>query len=156
MGHYLSRAFLQRKESMSQATISEIINAPAKQVFEVISDYHKYPEFLSDVKRVSIIDTVNDRKLVEFEIQIIKTFRYQIWLTEKPFSEISWKFHTGDLFKENSGQWLLKELGDGKTQVEYNIAAKFGLFVPGMIEKKLIEVNLPSMMKSYKNRIESL
>jgi coenzyme Q-binding protein COQ10 len=139
---------------MAQAAISEIFNAPPKAVFSVVADFGHYPEFISDVKRVSIIDTQGDKKLVEYEISIIKTFRYQIWTTEKPYSEISWKFHTGDLFKDNFGKWTFKELEGGRTSVEYSISAKFNLFVPGMIEKKLIEVNLPSMMKAFKQRVE--
>lgn len=139
---------------MGKASISEVFNAPAKAIFNVITDYGRYPEFLPEVKRVSVIDSKPEKKLVEFELQIVKTFRYQLWLIEKPYFEVSWKFHTGDIFKENSGHWKLKELEDGKTQVEYEIMAKFGLFVPGMIEKKLIEVNLPSMMKAYRERIE--
>jgi coenzyme Q-binding protein COQ10 len=141
---------------MSQASTSEVFNSPIKTVFKVLADYSSYPQVTTDIKRVSIIDDTPEKKLVEFELQIIKSFRYQLWLFEKPFNEISWKFHSGDLFKENTGSWKLKDLGDGKTQVDYMINAKFGLFVPGMIEKKLIEVNLPSMMKAYKTRAENL
>src|ERR1039457_5579343 len=140
---------------MAHAKTNENFNAPIEKVFKVISDYSSYPKFLNDVKRVSIIDDKGDKKLVEFELQMMKSFRYQLWLTEKHNEEVSWKFHTGDVFKENSGHWRLKDLGDGKTEVHYEISAKFGLLVPGMIEKKLIEVNLPSMMRVYKERAES-
>jgi coenzyme Q-binding protein COQ10 len=141
---------------MSQVSTTETFNAPIKTVFKMLTDYGNYPLITSDIKRVSVIDDGPEKKLVEFEIQIIKSFRYQVWLYEKPFSELSWRFHSGDLFKENTGSWKLKDLGENKTQVDYSLSAKFGLFVPGMIEKKLIEVNLPSMMKSYKTRAESL
>jgi coenzyme Q-binding protein COQ10 len=140
---------------MAQASISEIFNAPQKASFQAVADYSNYPSFLDDVKRISIIDGSADKKLVEYELQIIKSFRYQLWTFEKPFSEISWKFHSGDLFKENFGKWSFKDLGDGRTQVDYNITAKFNLFVPGMIEKKVVEVNLPKMMNAFKQRAES-
>jgi ribosome-associated toxin RatA of RatAB toxin-antitoxin module len=139
---------------MGQAKTKEIFNAPMDRVFKVVTDYNSYPTFMSDVKRTSIIESTAEKKLVEFEIQIIKTFRYQLWLMEAPLEEVSWKFHSGELFKENSGGWKLKDLGGGKTEAEYSINAKFGIFVPGMIEKKLIEVNLPSMMAAFKKKIE--
>lgn len=139
---------------MSHASLTEIFHAPIRTVYKVLVDYSAYPEIISDIKRVSIIDDSPEKKLVEFELQMIKSFRYQLWLYEKPFSQVSWKFHSGDMFKENTGSWTLKEEGADKTQVVYEISAKFGLFVPGMIEKKLIEVNLPSMMNSYKLRAE--
>jgi coenzyme Q-binding protein COQ10 len=141
---------------MGQATTSAVFNAPLKKVFQAITDYNKYPEFMSDVKRVSVVESTAEKKLVEFELSIIKTFRYQLWLFEQPENEVSWKFHTGDIFKDNSGYWKLKDMGDGKTHVDYMINAKFGILVPGMIEKKLIETNLPSMMEAFKKRSESL
>jgi ribosome-associated toxin RatA of RatAB toxin-antitoxin module len=141
---------------MGQASTSEIFNAPVETVFKVLSDYNNYPKVLSDVKRASILESGPDKKLVEFEINVIKTFRYQLWLFEKPSEELSWRFHSGELFKENTGSWKLKSLGDGRTHVDYTITAKFGVFVPGMIEKKLIEVNLPTMMKSFRSAIEGL
>jgi coenzyme Q-binding protein COQ10 len=141
---------------MGQANTSGIFKAPIAKVFKVITDYGSYPQFMSDVKRVSVIEAGPDKKLVEYELQIIKTFRYQLWMFEKAPTDVSWKFHTGEMFKENSGSWKLTDLGDGTTKAEYSLTAKFGVFVPGMIEKKLIEVNLPTMMKSFTQRIESL
>jgi len=140
---------------MGQATTSEIFNAPLEKVFKVISNYNSYPEFLTDIKRVSVLESSGPRKLVEFELHVIKRFRYQLWLAENPNEEVSWTFHSGEIFKENTGSWKLKDLGDGRTHADYSIVAKFGVFVPGMIEKMLIEVNLPVMMKSFKKQIEA-
>jgi coenzyme Q-binding protein COQ10 len=139
---------------MGQATTSEIFNAPIERVFKVISDYSNYPQFLTDIKRVSVLESSGNRKLVEFELHIIKRFRYQLWLTETPNQDVTWKFHTGEIFKENTGSWKLKDMGDNRTHADYSIAAKFGVFVPGMIEKTLIEINLPTMMKSFKKQVE--
>ncbi|MCC6278449.1 MAG: SRPBCC family protein [Oligoflexia bacterium] len=141
---------------MTSATISDVFNAPAKAVFKVVSDYSRYPEILPEVKRISIIDSGPDKKLVEYELQVIKTFRYQLMTYEKPYSEISWKLHSGDLFKENWGKWTFRDLPDGKCQVDYNINIKLTLFVPGMIEKKLVEVNLPTMMRAFKEQVEGI
>jgi coenzyme Q-binding protein COQ10 len=140
---------------MGKASTTAIFEAPIEKAFKIISDYSNYPQFMSDVKRVSIIESSAEKKLVEFELQIIKTFRYQLWMTEVANSEVTWRFHSGEIFKANSGSWNLKDLEGGRTQAEYTIDAKFGIFVPGMIEKKLIEVNLPVMMKAFKTKIEA-
>lgn len=141
---------------MGKATTTATFEAPIETVFKVITDYSGYPQFMSDVKRVSVIESNDEKKLVEFELHIIKTFRYQLWMTETPNTEVAWRFHAGEIFKDNSGSWKLKDLGGKKTLGEYTLDAKFGIFVPGMIEKKLIEVNLPTMMKAFKTRIEGL
>ena len=96
---------------MGQANTSGTFNAPIDKVYKVLADYSSYPQFMPEVKKVSILESSPEKKLVEYELQIIKTFRYQIWLFEKPNSEITWKFHTGEIFKENSGFWKLTDLG---------------------------------------------
>jgi coenzyme Q-binding protein COQ10 len=141
---------------MAKAKTSEIFNGSLKRVYEVLSDYSKYPEFLPEVKRASVLESGPEKKLVEFEVQVIKTFRYQLWFLEIPNKEVTWKFHSGEIFKDNSGSWKLKDVGKGQTRADYEIEAKFGMFVPGMIEKKLIEVNFPIMMKAFKARVEDL
>src|SRR5580698_9650937 len=99
---------------MGLATTTEIFNAPVETAFKVISDYGSYPQFMTDVKRVSIIEASTEKKLVEFELQIIKSIRYQLWMTEVANSEVTWRFHSGEMFKENSGSWKLKDLGGNK------------------------------------------
>ena len=39
---------------MAQASKSITINVPPERLFDVISDYEKYPEFLPEVKQVKI------------------------------------------------------------------------------------------------------
>src|ERR1700722_2873942 len=137
---------------MGQPAASGIFNATIDKTFKVIADFSSYPQFMPEVKRVSVIETTGEKKLVEWELSIIKTFRYQLWMFEKPNTEVTWKFHTGEIFKENSGSWKLTDLGNGTTKADYDLTAKFGVFVPGMIEKKLISSNLPTMMKQFKER----
>src|ERR1700677_4122289 len=100
---------------MAQAVTTEIFNAPVERVFKIISDYSNYPQFMTDVKRVSVIESSAEKKLVEYELQIIKTFRYQLWMTEVLNTEIAWRFHSGEIFKENTGSWKFKGLDGNKT-----------------------------------------
>src|ERR1700677_2120775 len=101
---------------MGKATTTATFEAPIEKAFKVISDYGSYPQFMSDVKRVSVIESSAEKKLVEFELQIIKSIRYQLWMTEVPNTDVAWRFHSGEMFKENSGFWKLKDLGDGRTE----------------------------------------
>ena len=73
---------------------------------------------------------------------------------EKP-NKISWSLHSGDIFKESNGSWVLEE-EDGKTRATYKVEAKFKGFVPSPIAKGLVSVNLPNMMKAYHNRVKEV
>lgn len=140
---------------MTSAETSDVFNCTPTQFFKIVSDYEKYPEFLTEVKSCKVLKTEGNRKLVEYNISLIKTFKYTLWMTEKEPNEVSWEFASGDVFKKNSGAWKMSEEG-GKTRANYQVTTDFTLFVPGPIAKALVTVNLPSMMSAYQKRVAAL
>ncbi|MCS6838352.1 MAG: SRPBCC family protein [Bdellovibrionaceae bacterium] len=139
---------------MAQVVHTEVFNCSPETFFKIVTDYEKYPEFLSDVKKIRILKNEGDRKLVEYTISVIKTFVYQLWMTEKPFKEVSWELAGGDLFKKSEGYWKLESLEGGKkTRATYGVDVEFNFLVPKPIAKALVNSNLPSMMESYHKRI---
>jgi len=55
---------------MAGATRSIEVNAPAEVLFDVIADYEKYPEFLSDMESVRVLRTDGDDAQVEFTLNL--------------------------------------------------------------------------------------
>lgn len=138
---------------MAAASTVETFPCTPEQFFAIVSDYEKYPEFLSEVKSCKVIKTEGNKKLVEYNVNVIKTFTYRVWITEEPNKRVSWTFESGDLFKTTNGSWDLTDVG-GKTQVKYAVDATFKVFVPGPVAKALVNVNLPNMMKAYQQRVK--
>jgi ribosome-associated toxin RatA of RatAB toxin-antitoxin module len=139
---------------MAAASTTEIFPCTNEQFFNIIADYEKYPEFLSEVKKCKVLKTEGNKKLVEFHVSVIKTFSYRMWMTETAPRSITWTLDGGDLFKTSSGSWKLQDL-NGKTKAEYAVDATFKVFVPGPVAKALVNVNLPNMMKAYQERVKS-
>lgn len=140
---------------MASASTTEIFNCNNDEFYKIISDYAKYPEFLSEVKKCEVVKTDGNRKLVEYSVSMIKNFKYRLWMVEAPPASIIWTFDSGDIFKTSTGSWALQE-ENGKTKATYAVDATFNLFVPGPISKALVSVNLPNMMKAYHQRIKKL
>lgn len=140
---------------MAGASTTQTFDCQRDQLFSVITDYEKYPEFLSEVKSCRVVRTDGNRKLVEFNVSVIKTFTYRLWITEEPPGRVSWILESGDLFKTSVGSWDLSEV-NGQTQAKYAVEATFKVFVPGPVAKALVNVNLPNMMQSYQKRVREL
>lgn len=138
---------------MASASTTEIFPCTPQQFYAIVTDYEKYPEFLSEVKKCTVVKTDGNKKLVEFNVSVIKTFSYRLWITENPNKGLSWTLDSGDLFKTSTGSWDLNDLG-GKTKADYKVDATFKVFVPGPVAKALVNVNLPNMMKSYQERVK--
>jgi coenzyme Q-binding protein COQ10 len=139
---------------MAEASTTELFQCSPEQLYNIITDYSRYPEFLSEVKKCEVAKTEGNRKLINYEVSVIKTFKYNLWMTETP-SMVNWEFASGDLFKSMKGFWKLAEEA-GKCRATYSIEATFGVFVPGPIANALISVNLPNMISAYHKRIKQL
>jgi ribosome-associated toxin RatA of RatAB toxin-antitoxin module len=140
---------------MATASTSEVFNCTPAEFFKIISDYPNYPQFLSEVKSCKVVRTDGNRKLVEYSVALIKSFKYSLWMTEVEPTSITWEFAGGDIFKTMKGSWKLEDQA-GKCKATYHVEATFGMFVPGPITKALLDVNLPNMVSSYHKRIKSL
>ncbi len=140
---------------MADAKTTELFNCTPNQFYTIVADYEKYPEFLSEVKHCKVTKVEGSRKLVEYTVNVIKDFKYRLWMNEEPNKRVSWVLESGDLFKVSNGYWNIEEEG-GKTRATYFVEAKFNMFVPGPIAKALVNVNLPNMVSSYRKRVEEL
>ena len=140
---------------MPGATRAVVINTPVEKVFAVIKDYERYPEFLPEVKSTRISNRQGDEVDVHYEVDVLKKIRYTLRLKEEPPSRISWTFVEGELMRDNRGNWLLEDLGGGKTRATYNIEMKLGPLVPKSIVNVLVDSSLPKMLEAFKKRAES-
>ncbi len=141
---------------MSHATASIEIPAPIKNVFEVISDFEAYPEFLGETQKVVIEKKSGKNMVVTFTIAMIKKITYTLDIKLNPLHGLSWKLIKGDMMKHNSGQWKLSEVKKDLTKAIYEIDMDFGGMVPKALTNKLVGTNLPAMMKQFSERIKEL
>ncbi len=137
---------------MSRIETTEVFDCSVDDFFKIVTDYEKYPEFLTEVKSCRIIESHENKKLVEYQISLIKSFKYRLWMTEIAPHEISWELDSGDFFKKSSGHWNLKDEA-GKTRADYCVDTQFKVFVPSPVANTLVKVNLPNMMSAYKKRV---
>lgn len=142
---------------MASATRTEVMNAPKDKILSVLTDYESYSEFMDGVSSVNIVSKDGNVTKAKYDLNVIKTFSYTLELTESE-NGLSWTFDNGDIFSVNNGSWDLKDLGDGTTEVTYNIEVeiKIKMMGTGMITKKLVNTSLPSMMKSVEKRAQNL
>lgn len=141
---------------MTEVRQSEVFDCSVEQFYQIITDYEKYPEFLTEVSDCQILQEKAEKKLIEYKIHIIKSFAYRLWMTEnKALHAIEWTFAGGAIFKSNNGSWHLKEQA-GKCHATFHLACRFKIFIPGAITKSLLQSHLPNMMASYHKRVKEL
>jgi ribosome-associated toxin RatA of RatAB toxin-antitoxin module len=141
---------------MPAANRKEVFDAPIEKVYEVILDYESYPEFVDGVSEVKVIEQDEKGALVEYSLNMIKKFTYRLRLHHNRPNSVTWEFDSGDIFKVNRGHWKLKDLGDGRTEVDYEVELEVKIFAPKAIINKLATKSLPAMLQAYHQRAKSL
>ena len=61
---------------MAHATRSEVFDVDINNIYEVLLDYEKYPEFMTGVDKVTILDSSETESRVEYQINVIKKLNY--------------------------------------------------------------------------------
>lgn len=140
---------------MAKATTTATFNCTAEEFFKLISDYEKYPEFLTEVKDVKILKSSGNTKEMEYSVSLIKSFKYKLKVEEKAPTGIKFNFVSGDVFKTMQGSWEIKPKGE-KCEVVYSVEASFGMLIPDSVAKPLVSANLPMMIENIKKRIKKV
>lgn len=143
---------------MASASRTEVFDVPADKFYKAVIDYRSYPQFVDGVESVNIANESADGATVTMNLNLIKKISYTIKLNHKPTTEVNWSLVSGDMMKVNNGKWTIKDLGGARTEVTYSLEVELKGFLPGlgMIEKTLVNTNLPLTMKAFAKKAASL
>jgi coenzyme Q-binding protein COQ10 len=126
---------------------------------EVVLAFEKYPEFLSEVKRIEVHERSDSHALVTFHIEIkfagfeVKTHykvRYAI-----DGNTISWKLVESPTLTANEGSWRIEEGKDGgDTVLHYEAEVATNLPIPPDVQNLFAKEELPKLMQKFRDRAE--
>jgi len=128
------------------------MSVSADSLRETILNFENYPKFLPEVVSAEVASKKGKKILVNFELELIKRFKYQLEFDISDPNYISWKLVESDFFKTNEGAWKLTSPGKNETVASYEVDVSFGFMVPSWISKKLTEVNLPRLLESFETQ----
>ncbi len=142
---------------MANARRSIDVDVPPERFFEVVRDYARYPEFLPEVKAVSVGTRNGDSVEVTYRLDArIKLIEFTLLHVETPPARIEWRLVRGDLMKRDEGRWTLDPSPSGGTTATYAIELELLPRVPRGLEKALVEQGLPAFLANFKARAEAM
>ena len=148
---------------MPRVESSVIINAGVDQVYTLARDIEQFPEFMPDVRKVTILERSSDgNRIVSEFVGYIKDFRVTMKWTEEDewdpeAKTCRFKLVKGD-FKSYSGLWTF-EPADGGTRFTSVIDFEYEIPLIGPIIKtlvaKLMKQNVDNMLAAIKGKAEN-
>jgi ribosome-associated toxin RatA of RatAB toxin-antitoxin module len=133
-----------------------VIHAPTERVFGVIVDYERYPEFLPELKSVTLLSREDGVALVRFDVELIMRVQYTLRLVEDAPLSVKWTLAEAKMLASNTGSWSLKPISDASCQAAYGLEVKLAGMIPKSVSTRLMGTNLPQMLQRFKARAEAL
>ena len=142
---------------MAKADIEEVLDVPKDKLFDVITRYEEYPEFVTGVRKIEVERKGPGKARCKYHVSMIKDIEYTLDITDdRDAGTIQWSLVESDAMKVNNGFWKLTAEGDDQTHVRYELEVEFSFPVPGFVLKKLVKGSLGPMVRSFEERVLSL
>lgn len=142
-----------------QTTSSIVVDAAPAAVMAVIADFAAYPQWAKGVTVADVRATGADGRAeqVFFSLDVapIKdeyTLAY-VWDGDRG---VTWTLAEGKMLRALDGAYLLRDRGDGTTEVTYRLALDVSIPLIGMLKRKGEKILIDTALKGLKKRVESL
>ena len=141
---------------MAGAKETLVMDVDLDAIWEAITDYENYPEFVDGCESAEVLESTKTKKVVEYRINKLKKISYTLEHKETPKKKMTWTMTEGEFFKSNDGAWTLKDLGDGQVEVTYEVEVGMPALVPKAIVKGLVSSSLPEMFDAFEARAQEI
>ena len=141
------------------STQSIVVAAPPERVAAVIADFPAYPEWVSAVKSIEVVEEYEDgyASQVHFVIDAGPvaddyTLKYEY---AEDLSRIEWHLVApSKMQKQQNGSYDIQDNGDGTSTVTYTLAVDLAIGMLGMFKRKAEKMIMDTALKDLKRRVE--
>jgi ribosome-associated toxin RatA of RatAB toxin-antitoxin module len=142
-----------------QTTSSIVVQASPAAVMDVIADFPAYPAWVKGMAVAEPSGSTPEGRAeqVRFVLDVppIKD-DYTLAYTWHGDREVTWRLVRGTLLRTLDGAYLLRDLGDGSTEVTYRLALDLSIPLIGMLKRKGEKILIETALRGLKTRVESL
>jgi ribosome-associated toxin RatA of RatAB toxin-antitoxin module len=143
---------------MSDQTSARItIQAPPAEVMAVITDFEAYPEWAGSVKSAEVLSEDEDGRAAEVRYVLdagVLRDEYVLEYDYRGADQLRWHLLEARMLTRLDGSYRLRDLGDGGTEVAYDLAADVNIPMLGLMKRKAEKMIVETALKELKKRVE--
>lgn len=144
-----------------QATQRATIAASPERLFEVITDFERYPDWARDLKDVEVLSRDEDLRPVEVRYRAAAMGRSTSYVLRYDYSDaprsLSWKLVRGDIMRRLDGAYEFHPVdGDPESaEVVYNLAVELIVPLPTFVKRRAETKIMHNALRELKGHVES-
>ncbi|MBI4510880.1 MAG: SRPBCC family protein [Deltaproteobacteria bacterium] len=136
-----------------------IRGVPPRAVYDVVTDYPRYPHLFSEMTSARVLGYEGDKKRVEFRAKVVVEVRYVIDIVhDEEKLQTSWSYVEGEVVTDSKGGWTFEPEGDS-TRIKYRaglaVNAPLPKFVVNKVANALMAHSIPNMFKALEREVRS-
>lgn len=144
---------------MTEGTVQTIESSASPQrVFDVALAIDSYPQWVSGVNEVEVLERDEDDRPVRARMVIdagVRVIEYVLRYTYDPeYLQFSWEAEPGEDIKSLSGYYEFGELEDGGTEVRYGLRVEPAFPFPGFLRRQAEKHIITNALRGLKRRAE--
>jgi uncharacterized membrane protein len=136
------------------------IHASPERVWEVISDFPSYPNWIDNLETCEIYQKSGEKILVHFELKVfgmgVEYWIHHVYRPEQGSMTWTLDYSKESDIDDSTGYWLVYASPgrDGYTRVEYTVDLRLSGWVPGVVEDMLANKGLEEATTWVKKQSE--
>ncbi len=132
-------------------------SAAIARVWEIATDFERYPEWAKDVKEATIRTRDEQGRAIEVEFRTSALGRSTHYTLSYDYAEaphvLGWHMLRGDIMRTIDGAYTLADIAEGGTEIRYDLAIELVVPLPGFVKRRA-EQRILNTVRELKVRAE--
>ncbi|HET6793673.1 MAG TPA: SRPBCC family protein [Acidimicrobiales bacterium] len=134
------------------------IRATPAQCFQVVTDFDNYPQWAADIKQVTIEERDDQGRAARVTFRAAAFGRSTTLTLDYDYSRapgrLEWTQARGDLTNRYDGAYSFEAVGDGDTEVTYDLDVELRVPLPGFIKRRTESRIISTALRELQARVE--
>ena len=134
-----------------------MIRATPARCFQVVTDFDNYPQWAADIKQVTIEERDAQGRPVRVTFRAAAFGRSTTYTLDYDYSvanRLAWVQSRGDLTNRLDGAYTFDAVGDGDTEVTYELDVELRVPLPGFIKRRTESRIISIALRELQARVE--
>ena len=143
-----------------QATQRATIAASPQRLFEVVTDFDRYTDWIPDLKAVEVLSRDEDGRAVEVRFRAAAMGRSTSYTLRYDYahapSELPWKLVQGDIMRQLDGAYEFMAVPDDpeRTDVVYHLTVELVVPLPAFVKRRAESKIMRNALRELKAHVE--
>jgi uncharacterized membrane protein len=144
---------LPRDEAQAQV----VVDADVDTVLAVIRDVERQPDWVSGVTLVELLEEYEDGGPATVRFELSTPIGSDVFVVEYEPPEpgsVRWSLVEGRVQTGQEGEYRVRDLGDGRSEVTLDLAVEHGVSLPGFLRRKAFSGWVEGSLRGLKQYVE--